>query len=140
MSAVETWARESIAKENNLVLGLLGEQRASAAGIERLKALLLLTGEIAGTLLVFDSYFDPESPGALFCSRCSVYSICGQPVEHLPSCLVGRVLELVSGLVKSFPEGTFAADPTLAGLKETAKRNGRHIEYDPEYLAATDGI
>jgi len=91
-----------------------------------LPALLLAVGEMADTLLCFDSYVDPDSPGAVFCSRCFVYSLCGQPIEHMPSCLVGRVLELASGVIKSFPEGTFEPDCTLEGLRNTARRNGRH--------------
>ena len=110
-----------------------------AQGKELLNPLLLAVGELADTLLCFDSYVDPDSPGAVFCSRCFVYSICGQPIEHLPSCMVGRVLGLVGGLMKSFPEGTFEPDCTLEGLRNTAKRNGRYIEYDVvEHPTATE--
>jgi hypothetical protein len=101
----------------------------------KLAALLLVVGELVDTLLCFDSYVDPGSPGAVFCSRCFVYSICGQPAEHLPSCLVGRVLDLASGVIKSFPEGTFEPDCTLQGLRETAKRNGRHVPAGSSPLA-----
>lgn len=107
--------------------------------LEQLKPLLLAVGEMADSLLAFDSYVDPESPGAVFCSRCFVYSQSGLSIEHDAKCLVGRVLALVAELRKGYPEGTFEPDCTLAGLREAAVKNGRRVEYFPvEHPTATE--
>jgi len=115
--------------------------RVKAEHAAKLKPLLLAVGEMAETLLCFDSYVDPESPGAVFCSRCFVYSQGGLPIEHHESCLVGRVLGLCDELIKSYPEGSFAPDPTLDGLRKKAQqlRKGRHVELFPvQHPTATE--
>lgn len=67
---------------------------------EGLLALLLeAAGALAASRLGFlPGYVELDVPSRDFCFECRISSLSGGEIEHLPSCVVGRVLGLLAEL------------------------------------------